>query len=378
MKITDHTPVPVNIVGGSLGVGKTTTINHLLTQRPAGERWAVLVNEYGLVGIDAALMAPEPGQPDGIEIREVAGGCICCSAGLMFEVALVRLLRRQPDRLLIEPTGLAALSGILDTLDRPGIREAVDVRSVVCLLDPMRFADELDRPELRDQIEAADVLMANRADLASAEQLEIFDDWAHKLFPPKRLIGHVEQGRLAVEMLDLITDRAEAVRRGGHRHGTDHDHGHEHEHAHDHDHDHGHDHDQGHDHDHGHAHDHGHDHAESPTEQTANAAHPIVRRAHQSVVASTMGWIAWRELIFHAEKVSRWVDTLAQLPGARRVKAVFHTHEGWWAVNFIDGIEHVRRSSHRRDSRVEVIIEGAPFPDADALERALSACVFTP
>jgi len=58
------------------------------------------------------------------EIREVAGGCICCSAGIMFEVSLVMLLQRRPVRLLIEPTGLAALPGILDTLNRPGIREA--------------------------------------------------------------------------------------------------------------------------------------------------------------------------------------------------------------------------------------------------------------
>ena len=133
--------IPVNLIAGSLGVGKTTAMNHLLNQRPDHERWAVLVNEYGLVGLDAALMAT-PGKEaktGGVEIREVAGGCICCSAGIMFEMSLVLLLQRRLDRLLIEPTGLAALSGILDTLDRPGICEAIDVRSVLCLLDrPIR------------------------------------------------------------------------------------------------------------------------------------------------------------------------------------------------------------------------------------------------
>ena len=108
-------PIPVNLISGSLGVGKTTTINYLLEHRPEGEKWAVLVNEYGMVGLDAALMdCPDAAdQSDSIQVREVAGGCICCSAGLMFEVSLALLLKEEPDRLLIEPTGLAAVSGIL-------------------------------------------------------------------------------------------------------------------------------------------------------------------------------------------------------------------------------------------------------------------------
>ena len=92
--------VPVNVIGGSLGVGKTTTINHLMAQRPVGERWAVLVNEYGLIGLDAALIEGEgrsAGGQNGVEIREVAGGCICCSAGIFFEMSLVQLLQRRPD-----------------------------------------------------------------------------------------------------------------------------------------------------------------------------------------------------------------------------------------------------------------------------------------
>ena len=112
---TVRKPIPINIVAGTLGVGKTTTINHLLEQRPEDEKWAILINEYGLIGVDAALVespAKGQGQP-GVQIKEVAGGCICCSAGFMFEVSLVLLLQRRPQRLLIEPTGLAALSGIL-------------------------------------------------------------------------------------------------------------------------------------------------------------------------------------------------------------------------------------------------------------------------
>ena len=126
--------IPVNIIAGPLGVGKTTMINHFLEHRPQGERWAILVNEYGLVGIDAALMQDSSKESSAkeVEINEVAGGCICCSAGVFFEASLIRLLRRRPDRLLIEPTGLAALSGILNTLGREGIKEAIELRSIIC------------------------------------------------------------------------------------------------------------------------------------------------------------------------------------------------------------------------------------------------------
>ena len=116
--------IPVNIIGGPLGSGKTTTINHILTQKPPEEYWAILINEYGLIGIDGALIENTSKQKC-LEIKEVAGGCICCSAGFMFEVSLVRLLQRRPDRLLIEPTGLAALSGIIEDV-KPSLDYRVD------------------------------------------------------------------------------------------------------------------------------------------------------------------------------------------------------------------------------------------------------------
>lgn len=355
MKVSKR--IPVNLIAGPLGMGKTTTINHLLAHRPAEERWAVLVNEYGLVGLDAALMASaaESRQPGGVEIREVAGGCICCSAGFMFEVSLVLLLRRRPDRLLIEPTGLAALSGILDTLGRPGIREAVDVRSVVCLLDPSRLDEVVLREEVQDQVEAADVLLASRPDLATADQLDAFHAWASALFPPKRFVGQVERGRVQLALLDLVAERGPAAPRGGYRHGTDHDHPHNHA-AHDDD-----------------------PVAKGATEEVlCDASCPIIQRSHRSPIASTVGWVFWDGLVFDAERVSCWLSELAQLPGARRIKAVLRTSEGWRSFNFADGIEEVRSSGHRRDSRLEVVIDGEPLQDTEVLEQALRACLTSP
>ncbi len=342
--------IPVNIIAGPLGVGKTTTINHLLDLRPDNEQWAILVNEYGLVGLDAALMKRDSatGIPSGVEIKEVAGGCICCSAGFMFEVSLVLLLQRRPDRLLIEPTGLAALSGILDTLERPGIREAVDVRSVVCLLDPARFEEALLRKEVQDQVEAADVLIASRSDLASSKQLEIFHSWANGLFPPKQSVQQVVQGEIPLDLLDLVVERISTPFREGHTHGTD--------------------------------------HLEHPpssnntdgkpdTELRCTASKPIVQRVHKSPVASTIGWVCWDELVFDAKRVSSWLGELSQLPGALRTKAVLRTNEGWWGFNFAEGVQEVRPSGYRRDSRLEIMIKGDQFPHPDVLEKSMRDCL---
>ena len=328
-------------------------INHLLDLRPENERWAVLVNEYGLVGLDAALLKKEASTQNssGVQIKEVAGGCICCSAGFMFEVSLVLLLQRRPDRLLIEPTGLAALSGILDTLDKKGIREAVDVRSVLCLLDPARYKQDLSRKEVLDQVEAADVLLASRSDLATAEKLEEFQSWASALFPPKRRVEQVVHGRIPLAFLDIVAGREAAPARGGHQHGTDH-----HSHS-------------------------SHEHSDEDSFQRAaeakqcDVSRPIVRHVHHSSVASTIGWVCWEELIFDAKRVSDWLNKLSKLPRARRTKAVLRTNEGWWGFNFVDGVENLRPSGYRRDSRLEVVIEGDQFPSPDVLENALRDCL---
>ena len=320
----------------------------------------MLVNEYGLIGVDAALLEPVPesGQPKGVELREVAGGCICCSAGFMFEASLVLLLQRRPDRLLIEPTGLAAVSGILDTLDRQRIREAVDVRSVVCLLDPTRFNQDLQREEVRDQVEAADVLLATRPDLSSSDQFNSFRDWAESLFPPKRVIGEVLRGALSHNLLDVVSQREGPAHRRGHRHGTDHSHAHEHGRD-------EHDHERG-----------AHNHDAHPVAiPLCDEKTPIVQRSHRSSLTSTMGWVCWAGLLFDADRTERWLRGLAGLPGMRRTKAVMRTTEGWWAFNFTDGVHEIRPSAHRRDSRLEVVCEGDQMPDATELDAALRACL---
>ena len=109
--------IPTHLIGGPLGAGKTSLIRHLLGQRPASERWAVLINEFGQIGLDAALLSTDD---QGISLGEVAGGCLCCVNGAPFQVGLGRLLRKaRPDRLFIEPSGLGHPAQLLAQLKLP-------------------------------------------------------------------------------------------------------------------------------------------------------------------------------------------------------------------------------------------------------------------
>ena len=107
MSKINTSPVPTNIITGFLGTGKTSTILQLLKSKPEHERWAILVNEFGEIGVDGSLFWGKHQEDSGVYIREVPGGCMCCASGFPVQVALNQLLTRaKPDRLLIEPTGL--------------------------------------------------------------------------------------------------------------------------------------------------------------------------------------------------------------------------------------------------------------------------------
>lgn len=202
MSQTRLSAVPTNIITGFLGSGKTTAINHLLQQRPKGERWAVLVNEFGQVGIDASLIT----ETDGVAVKELAGGCLCCALGPSLPITLATLLRRaRPDRLLIEPTGLGHPARIIDTLQSDQFKDVLSLHSIICLLDPgvLHQPDTLSQPSFIDQLNLADRVVLNRTDLASAEDIAEAHTLSANLFPPKAGVHQVSQGQLELAWLDL-------------------------------------------------------------------------------------------------------------------------------------------------------------------------------
>ncbi|XSC42905.1 cobalamin biosynthesis protein CobW [Bradyrhizobium sp. RDT10] len=189
--------IPVTVVTGFLGSGKTTLIQHLITNAN-GRKLAVLVNEFGSEGVDGEILkscadANCPAE----NIVELANGCICCTVADDFIPAIEQLLSRRvkPDHILIETSGLALPKPLLKAFDWPEIRSRITVDGVIALADAeavaagrfapdpvaveaQRAADEnLDHETplsevFEDQIACADIVLLTKADLAGAEGLE--------------------------------------------------------------------------------------------------------------------------------------------------------------------------------------------------------------
>jgi len=182
--------IPTNIITGFLGVGKTTAILHLLKHKPQDERWAVLVNEFGEVGIDGSILAGSNAKEGDVFIREVPGGCMCCAAGLPMQIALNRLLSKaRPHRLLIEPTGLGHPAEIIALLRSEFYRPVLDLRATLTLLDTRQFGDAryAQNAVFQQQLAVADVLVANKSDLVDSGQVEELQRFCTTHYPEKPL-----------------------------------------------------------------------------------------------------------------------------------------------------------------------------------------------
>lgn len=194
--MTDLAKIPVTVITGFLGAGKTTLIRHLMAN-PQGRRLAVLVNEFGAEGVDGAILkscADENCPED--NIVELANGCICCTVADDFIPTIEALMARpvRPDHILIETSGLALPKPLLKAFDWPAIRSRITVDGVVALADAEavaagRFApdpaavaaqragdDSLDHDTplgevFEDQIACADLVLLTKADLAGEEGL---------------------------------------------------------------------------------------------------------------------------------------------------------------------------------------------------------------
>lgn len=181
--------IPTHLLAGPLGAGKTTVLRHLLAVKPPSERWAVLVNEFGAVGIDAALI----GRQDGVDLAEIPGGCLCCVNGLPFQVGLGRLLRRaRPDRLLIETSGLGHPASLLKQLQGSPWSQVLHLHHLLMVLDAQALEEGRALPATQaDALALADLLILNKsANLDEAARLQVCAGL------PERPMIWCEQGRI--------------------------------------------------------------------------------------------------------------------------------------------------------------------------------------
>src|SRR5262249_10537471 len=146
---------------------------------------------------------------DGLYIRELAGGCICCTLSLPLQAAIAHLIREaKPDHLLIESTGAGHPARVLDALHGKDLQAILDVRATVCLVDPRDVTIPycVASPVFQDQIHMADVVVVNKADLVDAATIDKATAWLRGLFPPKLLVASTQGGRLDPAWLDLASD----------------------------------------------------------------------------------------------------------------------------------------------------------------------------
>ncbi len=308
--------IPTNIITGFLGTGKTTTILHLLKNKPTNEKWAVLVNEFGQIGIDGAMMTEQ-----GAMIKEVPGGCMCCTAGVPMSVGINALLRTQPDRLLIEPTGLGHPKEITAKLLSQQFAPYIELKATLALLDARNLSDEKYtlNQNFNDQLDSASVIVVNKLDQASEQDLAALDLWWHEFstkhahYDDALQLAKVEQGQIDLTLLNhkrpsfgFIDNESE----------------------------------------------HYHHHANLEPQFELPPGEKFIRRENQGQGYFSCGWLFGAELTFDFEQLFSMLSALT----AERVKAVMNTDQGCYAFNVSNGVVSVNQMSLEGfESRFEVI-----------------------
>lgn len=315
MRLAD---IKTHVIAGPLGAGKTTLIRQLFAQRPAHERWAILVNEFGQVGLDAALMTRDD---DGLSIAEVPGGCLCCVQGVPLQVALTRLLRRaRPQRLFIEPSGLGHPASLYRQLQAAPWTGVLTLQPLVWVVDARQLLEGESLPEAQQQaLEQAGLIVLNKSQGLDRTAL-----------PPSlgaRSLYWTEEGRITLAELPLAADGAPAI-------------------------------------------------SELPEPDIASVPQTLLlpnRPLRFSHTQEGQHAVGWRWHARHSFDGPALLALVSGLPGLRRLKAVLQLQDGWQAYNVLAGQGSWEPTLWRRDNRLELILE--EMPDLEALEKGLRGTI---
>ena len=175
----------VIILTGFLGSGKTTLLKQILSWETDLSGTVVVVNEFGDVGVDGALL-----KDSGSDVVELTSGCICCTLTADFKQSLARIYRRfEPERVLIEASGVADPSAITAVLTEPGMRDGMVLKKIITVLDGDFWeAREAFGPLFYNQLEMAHLILLNKVDLLDPDQIPKFLREIHQKIPDSQVV----------------------------------------------------------------------------------------------------------------------------------------------------------------------------------------------
>lgn len=332
--------IPCTLVTGFLGAGKTTVINQLLATKPADVRWALLINEFGHIGIDGTILKDRGHgveEQSTIAIREVSGGCICCTSQLPLQIALTRLLsEHRPKRLIIEPTGLAHPHELVKQLSAPHWQTSLSMQAVITVLSGLQWQQEKYRSHdgFQAHVQAADVVVINRYEQLDAALQQDLLTWIGALNAQASIIWTApnnESAALTVAQLSTYLSqpsasisKQRAIQSSQSRISLTPP-----------------------------------NHLMTNTLSTSNSVAVVMNdelpyRYHDEQQDMLLGgWRLPSHWVFTAEKLQQW---LLQLPNWQRIKGVIHTSDGWQQLNFTPDSLTITTASAQIDSRIEVIL----------------------
>lgn len=224
--------VKIDIIAGFLGAGKTTLINKLLAEAYFGEKIAILENEFGAIGVDGSLI-----ERDDINITEMSGGCICCSLKTTLQAGLVEICKSyQPDRIIIEPTGLADTEDIAIPVKVAAEEYPMEIDRTITVINGVNFLAlaKAGVPIIGNQLHHTDVAILSRVD--QCDKREVIRE-IHNIEPDLTVIS-ADWSKINGLAILHLADEVGGHHRDSHEDhshcscGCDHDHDHEHHHHH--------------------------------------------------------------------------------------------------------------------------------------------------
>lgn len=345
--------IPTNLIVGFLGSGKTTAIGKRIDRRPPGEKWSIFINEYGIVSIDQAIV--DTGCED-IAVQELGGGCACCTMAYAFQPLLAQFIRRtKPDRLILEPSGASHPAKVFDVLRNPNFSSVIDLRNIICLIDPKDFDDARWRETavFQDQVQLADIVVLNWTDKRDRALIDRCRAWVERFVPTKLLIVESSFGDIDPTWLDLYA--------AGIRNPLFPD---------------------------AHPHAHGKEnkpptilgeltimnsHNRSDDWENPLAARPgkPLRIQNDDLGHDACGWIFHVDDVFDRDSL---LDLLGYVHPIVRLKGIFRCEDNCWSINRAKDETSFAPSAYRRDSRLEIILD-RKTSDWNRFQQKLLACL---